>query len=159
MKPTRRATLFGSVMGVYRTATQDQMINLFHCVGEDMLRITQDLRVKKSNQVHRAQKKPLMYFEDIRPEDSETPKSSRSGKRSTRSRTTAGKPLDGLLAALSAAKKKNDKAAQERRQIRNMTLNAEAVEHLHVVQEEHRQHRLKERMHRVHGKLLASVQI
>jgi hypothetical protein len=140
-------------MGVYRTATQDQMVNLFHCVGEDILKITQDLRVKKSNQMHRAQKRPLMYLEDIRPDEPETPKSPKSGRRSARSRKTTEKPLDGLLAALSATKKKNDKVAQERRQVRNMAVNVEAAEHLHLIQEEHRQHLLMERMYRVHGKL------
>jgi hypothetical protein len=140
-------------MGVYRTAAQEGMVNIVHCLGDDMLDITQDLRVKKSNAMHRVQKRPLLYFEDVRPDEPQTPKSPKSVKRSARTLASTGKMVEGLLSALSAAKKKNDKEALENRrakQLQKLALNTGAAEHLHLVQEGKRQHLLMEHMYRVH---------
>jgi hypothetical protein len=63
-RPTRRATLFGSVMGVYRAAVQEGHVTLIHCLGDDVADISQALRVRKSKTMHRIQKPPL-YFNDM----------------------------------------------------------------------------------------------
>lgn len=46
-QPTRRATLFGSIVGIYRSAIQEGVVNVFHCLGDDIHQISQCLRVKK----------------------------------------------------------------------------------------------------------------
>lgn len=40
-RPTRRATLVGSVIGVYRSSTQEGMITLTHCLGDHISDVTQ----------------------------------------------------------------------------------------------------------------------
>ncbi len=56
-RPTRRATLFGSVIGIYRSSTQEGMVTLTHCLGDDVSDVTQALRVKKGRTLHRYSRK------------------------------------------------------------------------------------------------------
>ena len=57
--PTRRATLFGSVVGVYRAAIQEGVVTMTHCLGDHVSDISQALRVRKSQTMHRVQRPPL----------------------------------------------------------------------------------------------------
>jgi hypothetical protein len=52
-------------MGIYRSAIQEGVVSLFHCVGDDLHAISQSLRVKKSLAMHRVKKEPL-YYDDVR---------------------------------------------------------------------------------------------
>lgn len=66
-KPTRRATLFGNVIGTYRASIYEGVIRLTHCLGDDVSDISQALRVRVSNMKHRVQKKPQLFYDHIRP--------------------------------------------------------------------------------------------
>jgi hypothetical protein len=67
VRPTRRATLFGSVMGTYQEESLEGLVTSRHCLGDDISSITQRLRVSKSRAMHRLQIEPLLYFDDVRP--------------------------------------------------------------------------------------------
>lgn len=66
-KVSRRATLFGTIIGTYRTSIDEGIVRLTHCLGDEVTDISQALRVRKSNTRHRIERKPLLYFDHIRP--------------------------------------------------------------------------------------------
>jgi hypothetical protein len=98
-KPTRRATLFGNVIGVYRTSVEEGTVKMMHCLGDDVSDISQALRVLKSNSRHRVQKTPQLFYNDVRPSE-------------PRFLPDASNVVEegGLLAALQIAKNNREKA-------------------------------------------------
>jgi hypothetical protein len=60
-RPTRRASLFGRVVGTYRCATYEGTATLRRCVGHDLGGVSQSLRVRKSQTAHRVARPPLHY--------------------------------------------------------------------------------------------------
>jgi len=68
-KPTRRATLFGNVIGVYQTPVQEGSVKLTHCLGDEVSDISQALRVLKSNTRHRVKLTPQLHYDDLRPNE------------------------------------------------------------------------------------------
>ena len=90
-RPTRRASLFGSVIGTYRSGIQEGHVSLVHCLGDDVADVSQALRVRKSKTMHRVQKPPL-YFDDMPGHTDEPRRLAAGGK------DAAG--VGGLLAAL-----------------------------------------------------------
>jgi hypothetical protein len=61
-RPTRRATLFGTVVAVYRTAICEGFSTLHHCLGDDVTDVSQGLRQRRSDVMHRpAPYEPLYY--------------------------------------------------------------------------------------------------
>jgi len=90
-RPTRRASLFGSVIGTYHSGIQEGHVSLVHCLGDDVADVSQALRVRKSKTMHRVQKPPL-YFDDM-PGHTQEPRRLPAG-----GKDAAG--VGGLLAAL-----------------------------------------------------------
>jgi len=96
-RPTRRATLFGSVVGVYRSAIQEGSVSLARCVGDDAGdHVSQALRVRKSNTMHRIHRPPL-YYDDLVP-----------GAARKLEVASGHAEVGGLLAALAANQKRRD---------------------------------------------------
>ena len=94
--PTRRATLFGSVVGVYRAETLEGVTHVTHCLEDDIGDVTQALRVRKSAAGHRPLQVPL-HFDDVRPDEPRFLKSE-----------GLNMDLGGLLKSLEAAKEARD---------------------------------------------------
>lgn len=65
-KVSRRATLFGTIIGTYRTSIDEGVVRLTHCLGDEVADISQALRVRKSNTRHRIERKPLLFYDHIR---------------------------------------------------------------------------------------------
>jgi len=64
-RPTRRASLFGSLVGAYRCGTQEGATTVQRCVGDDLVGVSQALRVRKSQVMHRSRVKPLLHYNDL----------------------------------------------------------------------------------------------
>lgn len=64
-RPTRRASLFGSLVGAYRCGTQEGATTFQRCVGDDLVGVSQALRVRKSQVMHRSPVKPLLHYNDL----------------------------------------------------------------------------------------------
>lgn len=104
MKPARRATLFGSSVGVYREITIEGTVNITHCLTDGILDVSQSMRIKKSKTAHRIHPEPLLYFDDIRPDE----------PRKLPVVSQDAKEVGGILLALQVAeeKREKEKAAQ-----------------------------------------------
>jgi hypothetical protein len=102
-KPTRRATLFGNVIGVYETPVQEGRVKLTHCLGDEVADISQALRVLKSNTRHRVKMSPPLFYDDLRPgEPRYLPDASDAVEEG------------GLLAAIQTARRNRAKAKAEK---------------------------------------------
>ena len=107
-RPTRRASLFGSVMGTYQEESLEGLVTLRHCLGDDITCITQRLRVAKSRAMHRVQLEPLLYFDDLRPSQPRTLPTIRQKE------LASGSLLHALQAAKELREKKKAEVASKR---------------------------------------------
>jgi hypothetical protein len=67
----RRASIFGSVMGVYRAEIQEGEISVHHCLGDQVADIAQELRVRKAHSSHRPNNRSDLYYDEMAGKESE----------------------------------------------------------------------------------------